>query len=113
MTHVYYLSFYVLEAQKQLSWVVLAQGLSGGCSWEVGQGCNRPDQVCFLSRWLVHKYWLVETSGLGSSPRADWQPQDMAAASSQSEQVQEKPGNGAMYFMTQPQKSHVIISVTS
>ena len=52
----------VLEIQKQLSWVVLAQGRSGGFSQDVGQGCNHPDQdsrVCFLSRWFTHKYLLV------------------------------------------------------
>lgn len=64
-------SFYVLETQQQLSWVVLALGLSGGCSWDVGQGAIFLTSICFLSRWLVHKYWLMVTSGLGSSPRAD------------------------------------------
>ena len=85
MTHVYYLSFYVLEAQKQLSWVVLAQGLSGGCSWEVGQGCNRPDQgllsfqvACSQvlaggDKWprFLSQGWLT-TSGHGSCFLTEW-----------------------------------------
>ena len=61
-------SFYVLETQKQLILVVLAQGLSGGCSWDAGQGCIPPDQG-LISFQVAH--WLVVTSGLDSSPRTD------------------------------------------
>ena len=64
-------SFYVLETQKQLSWVVLAQGLSGGCSWDAGQGCIPPDQGLLSFQVARSKYWLVVTSGLDSSPRTD------------------------------------------
>lgn len=93
-------SFYMLETQQQLSWVVLAQGLSGGCSWDVGQGCNPPDQGLLSFQGARSKYWLVVTSGLDSSPGLTDNLRTWQLASSQSERVQEKASNNAMYFMT-------------